>query len=235
MHIPTRLQPRHSIFKIALNSSLVGKATAPSKKKSKVISLESDFDSDSEEETPQVTPVAERKRPHSLTPPPVLGPVAFQQAKQVLADHMNHNRTQNRTHPTGSPGLAEDDASSEFNDDFDMAAYESKLKSDIAQQATRLKQREQASKELEKIMLVLRGRSNGDSSLPEGWEKPLGMNVYSTIALSRLRDQFKDKRPCEGEVILAWRGVQLRHGTPKDIGLTHQTQIGMSSNNPTLM
>lgn len=196
-----------------------------------MISLYSDFFEDSDEETPQITPATERKRPRSLTPPPVLGPAALQQAMQVVAEHMNHKRTRNRSYATGSPELEEDDASSDFNDDFDMAAYESKLQSDIAQQATKLKQREQASTERQKIMLVLRGRSDGDSSLPEGWEKPLGLNVFSTITLSKIREEFKDKRRCNGEVILAWKGVQLRHGTPKDIGLTDQSRIGMSSKN----
>ena len=167
--------------------------------------LDSDLDSDSDEdETPQITPVTERKRPRSLTPPPVLGPAALQQAMQVVADHMNHKRTRNRSYATGSPTLEEeDDASSDFNDDFDISAYESKLKSDIAQEATKLKQREQARTEQQKIMLVLKGRSDGDRSLSEEWEKPLGVNVFSTIALSRIRDQFKEKRPCDGEIILA--------------------------------
>jgi hypothetical protein len=151
----------------------------------------------------------------------------------VVADHMNQKRTRQRSYATGGsaePVADDEDASSEFNDDFDMAAYQSKLNSDIAQQAARLKQRESTTTEQQqKILLVLLGRREGDHSLPEGWEKPLGLNVFSKIALSKMREEFQRKKDYKGEVILAWKGIRLRHGTPKDIGMTDQSRIGMLS------
>lgn len=197
-----------------------------------------DTDSDSEEETPQITPVASRKRPRSLTPPPILGEAAIQQAMAVVTDHMNHKRTRQRSYATGSPppeptaNNIADDASSDFNDDFDMAAYQSKLlNSDIAKQAAKLKQSEQTTTKTEqpqKILLVLLGRREGDTGLPEEWEKPLGLNVFSTISLSKMRTEFQRNRKYDKDVILAWKGVRLRHGTPKDIGMTNQSRIGTS-------
>lgn len=221
----------YSLLLDRLKSSAGRKAAAPTKKrKSNVVSLDSD--SDEEEETPQITPVAARKRPRSLTPPPQLGPEAIQQAMAVVSDHINHRRTRQRSFATGSPEPQkrdDDDVSSDFDDDFDMAAYESKLKSDIAQQATKLKQREVANTQQQKILLVLLGRREGDNSLPEGWEKPLGLNVYSTISLSKMREEFQRNKKYHGEVILAWKEVRLRHGTPKDIGMSDQSRISMMS------
>jgi len=121
-----------------------------------------------------------------------------------------------------------DDASkaalSDFEDDFDLSAYQSKMNSDIVKQATQdLKGKEEPAA---KIILLLYAHKKGKEQLPANWETPIGLKVLSTVTFNKVGEEFLKNKRWSGGIVLAWKGVKVVHGTPKDLGLADQSKLG---------
>jgi hypothetical protein len=189
-------------------------------KRRRTINLDSDEEASEEEE------VEEEVRPRhvSITPPPVVDDDHLQQAMKILNDKRGPS-----TRSLKSNAKSKGNESSE--DDFDFAAYKKNMNSDLAKEAKQLYGRGMdAFASVEKpvestLILLLLGKKVHGERLPSEWEVPLGLKVTADISFLKVRQQFKDKREYDGEVILVWRGTQLLHGTPKAVGMVDKDQI----------
>jgi len=210
------------------------KTAPPAKKRRPIISLSTDEEDNSQE------PPSEPVEPNtdgsiSLTPPPIVGEEALQQAMAVINDHVHHSTTtathsRTRRQTSHSTTFDPPPASDDLDDDFDLAAYQNSMNSDIAKQATILYNRQEEKPTVEtKIFLIFVGKRFDGETLPVEWSKPLGLRVMSSMLFAKMRDEFKKQKKYEKEVVFVLKGVKLYHGTPKDLALKDQTLIGINS------
>jgi hypothetical protein len=211
----------------------VSKKTAPpTKKRRPIISLSTDEEDN--EEPPSEPVETNTDRSISLTPPPIVGEEALKQAMAVINDHVNRStttttRSRTRQQTSDSTTVDPPPASDDLDDDFDLAAYQTSMNSDIAKQAAILYSRQEEKPAVEaKIFLILMGKGFDGETLPVDWSKPLGLRVMSTMQFTKMKDEFKKQKKYEKEVVLVLKGVKLYHGTPKDLALKDQTLIGIN-------
>jgi len=231
---------RTCFVKVNIDCSVTKKKAAPpSKKRRPIIPLSTD-EEDNSEADPSEPVETNTDRSISLTPPPIVGEEALQQAMAVINDHMKNStsattttrsRTRQQTSNSTTSTTAVDPplvpASDDLDDDFDLAAYQNSMNSDIAKQAAILYSRHEEKPAVEsKIFLVLVGRRFDGETLPLEWSKPLGLKFSSTMQFTKLRDEFKKQRKYEKDVILVLKGMRLSYGSAKELGLKDQTLIG---------
>jgi hypothetical protein len=115
-------------------------------------------------------------------------------------------------------------------EEFDIRKYQASINSQYAKEADLLYQKteDQPDESVETLVLLLIGRRMGEEEIPEGWEKPIGLKVNSTIRFEKIKDKFKENRGYKGEIVLALNGVRMAYGTPQDIGVTNETCFGIS-------
>ena len=209
------------------------KLNTPKSNRHKVISLFSDEEDEDDESKENGTKIPPRHK--SLTPPPLIGKEELRKVRDVLANHAlgsSRTRTGTRSTETTPRKSKEAKALNDSDDDFDLEAFQSAVNSDIAKQATQLAKQakstaQKASVQDTKIVIVLCGRRVKREEVPVDWEKPLGLKVTTGTAFFKIKDEFLKNRKYEGEIVLAWRGARLFHGTPKDIGMAAESRIGL--------
>jgi hypothetical protein len=202
---------------------LAKKPLLPSKKKRNIISL--DTDSDDEAPDPgQDDRSITRIRIPSLTPPPIVAPEALKQAMAVINDHVEQNRPQTRS--LNPKTFLEEQIQNELEqeDTFDMAKYMANMNSEIAKQAEQFSRKEKVADDTT-LRVYLVPHRTGEEDLPDGWETPLGLDVRSTTTFNNMRETFQNKRQYQGNIVLAWNGVRLYHGTPKDVRIKCDERI----------
>ena len=198
----------------------------PSKKKRNIISLDSDEDDEGEDPAQEDRSTTAIRNP-SLTPPPVVAPEALKQAMAVINDHVEQNRPHTRSLNTkilleGEPRQNE----LEQEDTFDMAKYLANMNSEIAKEAEQLSRKEKFAGDTTLLLFLVPHRM-GEEDLSDGWETPLGLNVRSTTTFNEMQENFQNKRQHQGNIVLAWNGVRLYHGTPKDVNIKSHERIGI--------
>jgi len=210
------------------------KPAPPAKKRRPIISLSTDDEEENSEAEPE-PPSDSSNRSFSLTPPPIVAEEALQQALAVINDHVRHTTTttttRSRTRQQTSNSTTVEPLpppSSDADDDFDLAAYQNSMNSDIVKQAAILYGQQQEQKPVEaRVLLILVGKKFEGEVLPTEWSKPIGLKVMSTMQFTKLREEFKKQRDYLADVILVLKGMRLYHGTPKTLGLKDQTLIGI--------
>lgn len=200
----------------------------PAKKKRNYISLSSDDeDENKEEET-----VAESPPAHTtLTPPPVIAQEVVRKAMELISDHNQTGKPRTRAQIIAAEDSPQN-GTSDFEDDFDLAEYQSAMNNDIAKQAAALSKGPESfptdcGSVESKMLIVLLGRRMAGEKVADDWEKPLGVRITSGIAFDKLREEFKKQKCCEEDVVFVYKGVRLRYGTPKTLSMKDQDTIGI--------
>ena len=188
----------------------------------------SDYD-----EVEEIKASTTKKRRITLTPPPTVGQEALRQAMAVINEHVGNDRfgSNARSDNVVTKPLRTTTPPDESDDDDFLAQYKESMNSDIARQAAQYQRTgERLARETtkeEKILLILKGRKKKkQDSVPTDWEKPIGLRVNSTTSFNKMHDEFLKNKKFSGEVVMVWKGVRLRHGTPKDIGMKEKDEIG---------
>jgi hypothetical protein len=145
-------------------------------------------------------------------------------------DHLRSGTSADSGHKPLSNSLKAAALPDETDDDDDfLAKYKASMNSDIARQASQLKTSEQKKPVSEvTFLLVLRGKKMKMDDVPSDWIKPLGLRVSQTTSFAKMRENFLKSKRYKSEVVLAWKGVRLRHGTATDVGMGDKDEIGIA-------
>jgi hypothetical protein len=145
----------------------------------------------------------------------------------VIKDHVEQNRPHTRS-LNAKDLLGEEPSQNELQqeDTFDMAKYLANMNSEIAKQAEQVSRKEKVADDAILLLMLLPHRM-GEEDLPHNWETPLGLNVRSTTTFNKMRESVQSKRQYQQNIVLAWNGVRLYHGTPKDVGMRSDERIGI--------
>lgn len=107
-----------------------------------------------------------------------------------------------------------------------MAKYLANMNSEIAKQAEQLSRKEEIAED-KTLLLFLLAHRMAEEELSDDWETPLGVNVKSTTSFNKMREIFQEKRRYQQNIVLAWSGVRLYHGTPKAVDIKSNERIGI--------
>lgn len=232
-HLKSVLQrDRNQSSDVSLMGSIINKSGPSSRKKRKpVISLDSDESDDGVDKSSPEKATPKRNREISLTPPPILGAEAIRQAMTVIQEHQDHGHGRPNTRQMASLSSSQNPLKSDSldsDDDTDITPYKSTINPEIAKQAARLAPQSKApvaKPEVIKLVIYLVGRRNGDDSLPQDWETPVGFNILSSMSFSKLKAEFLNKKGYNKDVVLAFRDFQLFYGSPQEKNMKEGDKI----------
>jgi len=203
-----------------LNSRIPAKPVTA--KRRTYLHIDSD-EEDSEDESIESEPSRPRRK--VLTPPPQLRQEEFQRAMALLQDKpLTRRGTQAADSTLDEPASKSKDLLN-YEDDFDVSKYQAKMNSEIAKVASQYHR--EVEKPAEKILLLMYGHKKEGDGVPADWEKPVGMRALSTVTFLKMREEFLKSKNWQGNIVLACKGVKIIHGTPKSLGLTNESRIGI--------